>query len=60
MTIKLGELLDLRGYPPCPYLLKVLMGAASAKSVCKILMSKNLEVKILSAKELGPALCRLV
>jgi hypothetical protein len=30
-----------------------LLGAGSAKSVCKILMSKSLEVKILTTKNLG-------
>ena len=39
--------------PPVPMPLKVLLGAGSAKSVCKILMSKNLEVKILRTKNLG-------
>jgi hypothetical protein len=40
-------------YPLPPYLLKALLGAALAKSVCKILMSNNLEVKILTTNDLG-------
>ena len=34
------------GYPPPPIPLKALLGAGFAKSVCKILMSNNLEIKI--------------
>src|SRR5580658_8300070 len=45
------------GTPPPPIPLDALLGAGSAKTVCKILMSNNLEVKILSAKELWLALC---
>lgn len=33
------------GYPPSPQSLKVLLGAGFAKSLGKILLSKNLEVK---------------
>jgi len=43
-----------RGTPPLPHLLKALLGAGSAKSVCKILMSNILEVKILRTNALGP------
>src|ERR1051326_2914571 len=49
-----SRFLPLRGYPPSPLPLKVLLGAGFAKSVCKILMSKNLEVKILRTGDLGP------
>ncbi len=45
---------SFRGYPPPPTPLNALTGAGFAKSVCKILMSKNLEVKILTTQELGP------
>ena len=44
----------LEGYPPPPVPLKTLLGAGFAKSVCKILISKNLEVKILKTDDLGP------
>jgi hypothetical protein len=37
--------------PPTP--VKCLTGAGFAKSVCKILRAKELEVKILKTKELG-------
>ena len=40
------------GTPPT-YPLEALLGAGSAKSVCKILMSKSLEVKILRTENLG-------
>jgi hypothetical protein len=43
------------GYPPSPHPRNGLLGAGLAKSVCKILNAKNLEVKILSAKDLGGA-----
>ncbi len=42
------------GVPPLPLPLKALLGAGFAKSVCKVLMSKNLEVKILKTGDLGP------
>src|SRR5258708_3124329 len=44
--------------PPPPYPLKGLLGAGSAKSVCKILMSKSLGVKILRTKNLGRCYAR--
>jgi hypothetical protein len=37
---------DFSGIPPSPHPLNALTGAGSAKTVCKILMSKKLEVKI--------------
>src|SRR5580698_1599451 len=40
--------------PLPPHPLNALTGAGSAKSVCKILMSKSLEVKILTTRELDP------
>jgi hypothetical protein len=42
-----------RGYPPSSIPRKVLLGAGSAKMAGKILMSKNLEVKILGTNDLG-------
>jgi hypothetical protein len=47
------------GYPPSPPPLKGLTGAASAKSVGKILRAKGLEVKILITSELGSFLSAL-
>ena len=44
---------SVEGVPPSTYPLKALLGAGSAKMVCKILMSKSLEVKILRTKSLG-------
>jgi hypothetical protein len=42
------------GIPPSLRPLNALTGAGSAKSVCKILTSKSLEVKILTTRELDP------
>ena len=41
------------GYPPPPGSLKRLLGAGFTKSVCKILIAKSLEVKILKTIDLG-------
>jgi hypothetical protein len=49
-----GKTTYLEGIPPPLIPLKVLLDAAFAKSVCKILSGKELEVKILTTKELGP------
>jgi len=51
---ELGKTIDIGGIPPPPHLLKGLLGAGFAKSVCKILMANGLEVKILTTNGLGP------
>src|ERR1700680_4153359 len=51
----LGNRGELGGIPPSPQPLKALRGAGFAKSFCKILMSKSLEVKILTTLGLAPS-----
>ena len=46
------EALSISGYPLPTLSLKPLLGAGSAKLACKILISNNLEVKILKTIEL--------
>ncbi len=50
---KRERLLVSTPYPPSPYLLKPATGAGFAKSVCKILSPKGLEVKILKTQHLA-------
>jgi hypothetical protein len=51
---RIGKTVYFGGIPPPPIPRKGLLGAGLAKSVCKILIADGLEVKILTANELGP------
>ena len=53
-VFRFAEIGDFGGYPPPPGSLKRLLGAGFTKSVCKILIAKSLEVKILKTIDLGP------